>query len=60
MQYRTLENLRKDGRDIAPGQLVELPDDIAAKLLASGAIEPARKSFSRPAAGPDELALIAP
>lgn len=47
MQYRTLENIRRDGRDIAPGELIDLTSAEAAPLLASGAIEPVHKRFAR-------------
>lgn len=52
MQYRAIENIRHDGHDIAPGELIDLTAAEAAKLLASGAIEPVHKRFSRPVLAP--------
>ena len=50
MQYRTLENIRMDGRDIPPGELIDLSESDARQLLASGAVEPVHKRFARPVA----------
>lgn len=47
MQYRTLENIRLDGRAVDPGDLIELTETEAAQLLASKAIEPIHKRFTR-------------
>ena len=52
MQYRTLENIRMDGRNIPPGQLIDLTESNARQLLASGAVEPVHKPFVRPVATP--------
>ena len=52
MQYRTLENIRCDGRDIAPGALIDLTSAEAAQLLAIGAIEPVHKRFAPPVLAP--------
>lgn len=47
MQYRTLENIRMDGRDISPGELIDLTESDAQQLLKSQAIEPIHKPFAR-------------
>lgn len=47
MQYRTLENIRHCGRDIKPGQLIELTESQAAQLLATKAIEPVHRRFEK-------------
>lgn len=53
MQYRTLENIRKDGRDIAPNQLIDLTELEARQLLESKAIEPNHKPFARRVVAPE-------
>lgn len=47
MQYRTLENILMDGRYIAPGTLIDLPEHEARPLLESQAIETSHKPFLR-------------
>ena len=54
MQYRTLENVVMDGRNIPPGQLVDLTETAARQLLATGAVEPVHKRFARPVASPGQ------
>lgn len=52
MQYRTLENIRMDGRDIPPGQLIDLAESDARQLLESQAVEPIHKPFTKRVAVP--------
>lgn len=47
MQYRTLQNILHDGREIKPGELIELSGAQAAQLLELKAIEPAQRRFSK-------------
>ena len=47
MQYRTLEKINRDGRDIPAGELIDLTETEAAQLLDLKAIEPAHKRFMR-------------
>lgn len=45
-KYDVIERLsRKQGRDILPGETVELDDDTAAALLKRGAIRPAEYQY---------------
>ena len=54
MQYRTLETVRMDGRNIAPGELIDLTEAGARQLLTSGAVEPVHKPFGRHVASPGQ------
>lgn len=47
MQYRTLENVLMDGRNIPPGELIDLTETGARQLLEIKAIEPNHKPFAR-------------
>lgn len=47
MQYRTLENIRMDGRDIPPRELIDLTESDARQLLDAKAIEPSHKPFTK-------------
>ena len=46
MQYRTTSPIRKDGKDIPVGTLLDLADEDAAQLLEARSIELAAKPFS--------------
>ena len=49
MRYQVLSNLQHDGRDYAPGTVVEISDDVQAQaLLAVGVIAPAEKPADPP------------
>lgn len=47
MQYRVLTPLRRDGRNVPAGALIEMTEKEAAQLLEMQALEPIHKRFVR-------------
>lgn len=53
MKVKTIEPVQYDGKNIKPGTFVEVTEDAAAQLIASGAAEAVGKARRDSAAGND-------